>query len=115
MKRMVTIGLVVSLTACATAEGRRESNVPIIRTTSKSLAAFQGCFATRQEGRLIAPPTYTPKENGGTFTNNTSSTGLSLYVVDIIDLGKQREVRLYAKGGIYGSKKQVLGVIDQCL
>lgn len=103
------------LTGCATSEGRRTSNAPIVRTTTKSLATFQSCFATRQEGRLIAPPTYTPKENGGTFTNNTSSSGLSLYVVDIIDTGNQREVRLYAKGGLYGSQKQVLAAIDQCL
>ena len=115
MKRVSSVALLLMVTACATAEGRRESNGPIVRTTAKSFAAFQSCFATRQEGRLVGPPTYTPKENGGTFTNNLSSTGLSLYVVDIIDLGQQREVRLYAKGGIYGSKKQVLGVIDQCL
>lgn len=115
MKKAVSVALSLMLTACATAEGRRESNVPIVRTTEKTFVAFQSCFATRQEGRLLTRPTYTPKEHGGTFTNNTTSTGLSLYVVDIIDMGDRREVRLFAKSGIYGSQKQVLGVIDQCL
>ena len=106
--------MVLSLSGCATQQSRRESATPIVRNTVKSISDFDTCFAQKLESSMF-PPTFTPKSNGGTFTNAQSTSGLSLYVVDVADEGQIRKITLYAKGGLDGSQKKVLQVIEACI
>lgn len=111
------ISLLVVLGGCSTVAARRDDPPTLVRQTSKSITEFRSCFLP-QFDRSTYPVAYSPTASGETYSWGASQGIAGRYVswvVDIIDQGSAREVRLYALSSIRGPDKSVAAKVEGCL
>ncbi|MBP8235741.1 MAG: hypothetical protein KAY22_25940 [Rhizorhabdus sp.] len=93
MIRLLTLAPLLLAAGCVTSNDMRSRAPELDATSARSAKDIAGCLGTEWAGKTMMPVTSVPAGDGYAFSS--SSNGNVNILVDVIDEGEQRRVKVY--------------------